>query len=39
MSDIQNAFRLIGSLDLTSLSHDDTEEKIAALCAKAVTAY
>lgn len=38
MSDIQNAFRLIGSLDLTSLSHDDTEEKIAALCAKAVTA-
>lgn len=39
MSDIQNAFRLIGSLDLTSLSHDDTEEKIAALCAKAVTPY
>ena len=31
MSDIQNAFRLIGSLDLTSLSHDDTEEKIAAV--------
>ncbi len=39
MSDTQNAFRLIGSLDLTSLNHDDTEEKISSLCAKASTPY
>ena len=39
MNDKELASRLIHCLDLTSLNHDDTEEKIADLCQKAITPF
>lgn len=39
MNDKEIATNLISCLDLTSLNHDDTEEKITSLCQKAITPF